>query len=70
MRTDTAWGSWSLNWDGSVLVHDGGYGIALADIDGDRDASWWMEHLRGKGWATPDVRVDFWCAARDMGLVA
>lgn len=56
---ETTWGSWSLGYDGTVLCHDGGYGIELADI---RDVGWWAEHLRGKGWGTPQVVADFYRA--------
>jgi hypothetical protein len=61
--TQTTWGSWSLRWDGTVLCHDGGYSVALDDI---RDLEWWIEHLRGKGWATTEVLNDFWYAVMSV----
>jgi hypothetical protein len=65
---DTTWGSWSLNWDGTALCHDGGYRIELHEIS---DVDWWAEHLRGKDWATPEVVADFYRAvAAVKGMLA
>lgn len=70
--TETTWGSWSLGHDGTVLSHDGGYGIALGDIPTHASELIWIEHLRGKGWATDEVIEDFKrgvTAALEAGLI-
>lgn len=66
MNEKDTWGSWSLGYDGSVLCHDGGYGIELEQINSDPDVAWWVEHLRGKGWGTEPVIKDFRTAIRDL----
>lgn len=60
--------TWSLGYEGTVLVHDGGYGVALDDISGARDVAWWMNHLLGKGWGSPRVVQDFYEAAIAAGV--
>lgn len=64
--SDTTWGSWSLNYDRTYLVHEGGYSVALFDIDAERNIGWWAEHLFGKGWGTEEVVSDFIAAANEM----
>ncbi len=61
-----AWGSWTLGYDGTVLCHDGGYGVELERVNGASDIEWWMEHLRGKGWATDQVVADFRSAVTEL----
>jgi hypothetical protein len=67
------WGSWELTHDGQVLTHDGGYAIALSDVDLDpdgRDVIWWLAHLDGKDWVTHRVAMDFTRAMDATGRVA